>query len=236
MSTINASTGYSPFQLHMGRSPHIIPPLLVPTLANIPCEHALTVEKIINSIHTDVTEAKDNLIHAKVTMAHPNELRGCEEKYEVGNLVMLSTLHRRQEYKWHGEKCVAKFFPCFDGLFEITDCHPKASTYTLDMPNTPNMYHTYHTSELKRHVANDPVLFPSCKFSRPGPVLAPGSPEEFHIDQIINSWKRGQGNQYLVRWTGYGPEHDHWLPGWELEDCEALDRWLEAEGHGSGTW
>jgi hypothetical protein len=32
--------------------------------------------------------------------------------------------------------------------------------------------------------------------------------------------------QYLVRWRGYGPEDDRWLPGWELDDCEALDLWL----------
>jgi hypothetical protein len=43
----------------------------------------------------------------------------------------------------------------------------------------------------------------------------------------VDSRKRGHGRQYLVRWLGYGPEHDEWLPARELEECEALDRWLE---------
>jgi hypothetical protein len=29
-----------------------------------------------------------------------------------------------------------------------------------------------------------------------------------------------------VRWSGYSPEHDRWLAGSSLDDCEALDKWL----------
>ena len=29
--------------------------------------------------------------------------------------------------------------------------------------------------------------------------------------------------KYLIWWCGFGQEHDEWLPGSELEDCEALD-------------
>jgi hypothetical protein len=75
-----------------------------------------------------------------------------------------------------------------------------------------------------------PILFPSRELARPGPVLSPEGLEEYHVQQIIDSRKRGRGYQYLVRWTGYGPEHDRWLPGRELEDCEALDKWLNGEG------
>jgi hypothetical protein len=98
----------------------------------------------------DIDEAKDNLTHAKIAMAHyTNSNRGPKDKYKISDWVMLSTLHQRQEYKRRGEKHVAKFFLCFDGPFKITDCHPEASTYALDLPNSPNLFPTYHISELK---------------------------------------------------------------------------------------
>ncbi|KZP29547.1 hypothetical protein FIBSPDRAFT_727313 [Athelia psychrophila] len=37
-------------------------------------------------------------------------------------------------------------------------------------------------------------------------------------------------NEYLVRWVGEGPGDDLWLPARELQDCEALDVWLDAKG------
>ena len=55
--------------------------------------------------------------------------------------------------------------------------------------------------------------------------------EEFFVEKIIKDAKRGRGWRYLVRWKGYGQEDDSWLPGSELEDCEALDHWLEENPH-----
>ena len=55
--------------------------------------------------------------------------------------------------------------------------------------------------------------------------------EEYVIDHIVDARRAGRGHRYLVRWKGYGPEDDTWLPGKELRDCEALDRW-EAENGG----
>ena len=59
--------------------------------------------------------------------------------------------------------------------------------------------------------------------------------EEFLVQDIIDARRRGRGWQYLVRWVGYGPEHDRWLAGSALEDCEALDTWLDKEDSGEAT-
>ena len=100
------------------------------------------------------------------------------------------------------------------------------------MPNSPNAFPSHHASELKHHIPNDPILFPSCELPQPGPVVTSNGLEEYHIDSIIDSCRRGTGWQFLVRWTGYGPEEDRWLPGRELDDCEALDSWLASGGDG----
>ena len=139
---------------------------------------------------------------------------------------MLSTLHRRQEYKKKGEKRAAKFFPRYDGPYNITDVHTETSNYTLELPNSPNTFPTYHTSELKSFLPNDSDLFPSREVPQPQPVVTSGGLEEYHVEKIIDSRRRGKGWQYLVRWTGYGPEHDRWLAGSALDECAALDAWL----------
>jgi hypothetical protein len=53
---------------------------------------------------------------AKIAQAHyVNEHRCNDPDHKVGDLVMLSTLNRRQEHKQTGEKQVAKFMARFDG-------------------------------------------------------------------------------------------------------------------------
>ncbi|KZV86156.1 hypothetical protein EXIGLDRAFT_593544, partial [Exidia glandulosa HHB12029] len=107
MNTVNASTGFSGFQLKTGRSPRIIPPLLpLPADAT---QAEVDAHAIIQRLETDVKEAQDNLLAAKVRQAyHANEHRAPEDVYKVGDLVMLSTKHRRRNYKKGGKKRVAK--------------------------------------------------------------------------------------------------------------------------------
>jgi hypothetical protein len=138
---------------------------------------------------------------------------------------MLSTLHHRQEFKKKGEKWAAKFFPHFDGPYQIIDAHTVSSNYTLELPNSPNTYPTYPASELKPFLPNNTSLFPSHGLPRPDPILTPNGLEEYLVDEIIDSRKRGKCHQYLVRWSGYGPEHDRWLSSSALADCKALDIW-----------
>jgi hypothetical protein len=108
MNSVNASTGFSPFQLCL---PHIIPPL-VPDTPDMGTPAEIDAKMIISQISLDVEEAKDNLLQAKIFQAHyANQHRGKEPNYNIGNHVMLSMLHCRNEYKKKGEKCVAKFFP-----------------------------------------------------------------------------------------------------------------------------
>jgi len=149
---------------------------------------------------------------------------------------MLSTLHRRQEYKHKGEKRAAKFFPRYDGPYVIIDAHPETSNYTLELPNSPNTYPTYHASKLKPFLPNDPELFPTHEYEQPGPIVTNDGLEEFQVEEIVDSRRRGKGWQYLVRWSGYGPEHDRWLAGSAINDCAALDLWLDGGNLGTATW
>ena len=209
----------------MGRSPRLIPPI-TPAVRNK--ADKTDAARIVEQIKADVAEAKDNLLLAKLFQAdHSNRKRGPEDVYRVGDLVMLSTANRRKEYAQTGSGRSAKLFPRHDGPYPITEAFPQTSTYRVHIPNVPtNFCTTFHASQLKRYVANDPNLFPGRELARDGPIMLENGREEHVIERILDERKRGRGWQYLVRWKGYGLGDDEWLPRRELEEMVVLGEWL----------
>jgi hypothetical protein len=180
---------------------------------------------VLKRLENDINEAKDNLANAKVAQAfYANQTRGPEPNFRVGDKVKLSTFHRRAEYKKKGEHRVAKFMPRWE-VYKIVKAHPEFSTYTLDLPVSSKIDPTFHVSELAPYRENDNEKYPGRKFARPGPIINEDGDEEYEVEEIIDSRRRGRGWSYLVRWKGYGPEDDCWVARSLLEDCEALDVW-----------
>jgi hypothetical protein len=164
MNTVNASTGYSGFELRMGCSPKMIttwnPTEVVDSNPDLK-DAVSKVSEVLQRLKDNVEEAKDNLLALKFSQAfYANMARGEEEVFEIGEKVMLNTLNRQREYKNGKKGRVAKFMPRFDGLYTIMNIRPKVSTYTLDLPNQPHVFPTFHASQIRRHTSNDDVLFP----------------------------------------------------------------------------
>ena len=233
MNTTNKSTGYSPFQLRMGCSAQVIPPLVPKDPRDCTPEEERGRE-IVKRMETLTAEAQDNLLRAKISQAvQANKSRMLTFPFTVGARVVLSTLHRRHEYKKAGDLHVAKFMPRYDGPYTTIDVDKEHSTATLDLPNSPNSFPTFHTSVLRPYVENDATLFLGHEFGKPAPIQNDEGDEEYYVRDIIDGRKRGRGYQYLVRWVGYGPEEDRWIAGSELKDTEVLDVWLaKAKGEG----
>ena len=121
---------------------------------------------------------------------------GPEIPYYIGNLIMLSTKNRRWEYKSKYEKQMAKFFPRWDGPFNVTEVHTESSSYTLDIPS--HAYPVFHASQLKPHHVNDPVLFPTCELTQPGLILTADGLKEYTINKILDVHHHGCRWQFLV--------------------------------------
>ena len=222
MNTVNASTGFTPFQLRFGKSPRLLPPLI---RHDNETDEETTAAEIITWLSTLEAMAQDNLLTAKIRQAsQANKQRDPSFPFHVGERVLLSTFNRRREYKAGEQPRVAKFMPRFDGPYRILATDENHSTVTLDMPNTPHIFPIFHTSELRVFRENDATLFPS-RASHPPPPITINGEQEFYIDKIVDERRQGRRKQYLVRWRGEGPENDKWLQASEVEDCEALDRW-----------
>jgi hypothetical protein len=95
MNSVNSSTSYSGFQLLMGRSPRLIPPLL-PANGNNETTEDKRATELIEQLKWDVDNAKDHLLEAKCLQAfYANRDRSPEDSFKIGDRVMLSTLHCR---------------------------------------------------------------------------------------------------------------------------------------------
>ncbi|KAM4056914.1 chromatin organization modifier domain-containing protein [Hirsutella rhossiliensis] len=48
--------------------------------------------------------------------------------------------------------------------------------------------------------------------------------QEYEAEQILDTRKQGQQQEYLVKWKGYGPEENTWEPTKHLTHCGSLLR------------
>ena len=122
-----------------------------------------------------------------------------------------------------------KFLPRFIGPFQVKEqIGPVA--FRLDVPTTMKTTHNvFHVSLLK------PFKLREGEAIIPEPIVVNGE-EEFVVEALKgrrlktratkNKKHRKQVTQkyeYLVRWEGYGKEHDQWVTETELKrNCEEL--------------
>lgn len=231
MNTINASTGYSPFQLRQGFSPRLIPPLVPPAEAEDQTAEgteALRAMELLSQLQRDVADAQDALLAAKTRQAHhANRHRAAEDVFQVGDQVMLSTRNRRREYKAGHPGRAAKFMPRFDGPYFIIAANPAKSVYTLELPDSRQTFPGFHASQLKRYIPNDDGRFPERALDRPEPIDAERN--IYEVSRIVDERRRGRGWQYLVEWAGYGEQGREWKSGHELKQTarDVLRDWQQ---------
>jgi hypothetical protein len=144
MNTINTFTSFTPFMLKSGHSPCLIPPLIAPGSHKTSTDsnpsplirsdtevHAPTSDgentflTVINQIASDLLDAKDSLMAAKISQAHQTN-KDCAPvpTFNVGNRVLLAMASCRREYMQSKDGRVAKFMPRFDGPFKVTHVYP----------------------------------------------------------------------------------------------------------------
>lgn len=190
MNTINSSTRFSPFQLWMGQSPHVIPPLIRSPEGEV--EDIQAVD-IVERLRLDVMEVQDNMLHAKISQSlSANEHHSNEFPFEKGHWVVLSMLHRQCDYKAKGEKWVAKFMPQYGGPYKVTNMVPDISTITVEMPNSPNTFPVFHTSQALPFMENNKELFLSREQDHPDPIIIEGE-DKYYVDHP-GSAQMGEGN------------------------------------------
>ena len=113
-----------------------------------------------------------------------------------------------------------KLAPRWVGPFKVLE-RIGSLAYRLDFPETMRIHNVFHISVLKRYHSDGRV-------QPPLPEVIDDEPE-WEIERILKHRlvKRGRKTkvEYLVKFVGYGPEHNLWQ--WDTQHCEqtVMDYW-----------
>lgn len=187
-NTVRRSTGFSPVQLVFGRRLRTLPGIAHPPSflqTSIPTRADRTLAADRQDLW--LAEARDNLLLSKHRMAlHANRHRRPEVVYKVGDWVWLDTHNRLKEFQaGNGEFRAAKFFPRFQGPYQIQEANPTLSVYRLHMND--QTYPKFHGHLLKPYLSSSRFHQTSPLIPQPHSDLSlPSSAQHYRILQILD--------------------------------------------------
>ena len=219
-SSISSSMGFTPFKLNYGHMPRIMEHVGEGKPSEAP-----GVKMFVHQALENLAMAHDAIIESRITQTyHTNKRKGVAPKFEVGDLIYLSTQNLSMP-KRHARKLIPKYI----GPIKVLRQDTMSDMYTLDLPTelkAQRIHPTFHIRVLRQHEPNDDALFPKQDMQAFYDV---GNEEEVEwvIDGVLAHRWAGTKVKFLVRWN-LGDST------WELyahcKDLKALDRYLKIQG------
>ena len=213
-NAVNVVTSYAPFFLNSGDHP-IVPSILLH--GRDASSHVEAVQTMVDRMETALEEAQANLsVAANWAKAYADASQR-EEKYEVGDEVVLATRHLRVK-----EHLPVKLYRWWIGPFIIAKVISPVA-YRLNLPPHWRIHPVFHLSNLKRYYLPE-------EFERverpPSPVVA-DSEEEFEVEAILRHKGSGTRRLYQVPWKGYPITEASWEPESHLRNApQILEEYL----------
>ena len=150
-----------------------------------------------------------------------------EVSYKEGDKVLLST--KNLKFKATGKP---KFAPKWVGPFEVIkvigarapvgqENSPVdgVTAVKLKLPPLMRVHPVFHVSLVKPyHDGMFPKPLQPLEFDTDGAPL-------WDIECILQQRQRAYKTEYLIRWKGFGPEHDTWVPAADVSNTQHLVNW-----------
>ena len=195
-SSVNASTGYSPFYLMYGQHPIVPAALLQPQSGSSPA-----VDDFLHLIANTLDKAKNNLKSAQNKMKKQADTKRRELEFQVGNKVLLSTQNLK-----HLAGDAKKLWPKYIGPFEVLERIGEQS-YRLNLPEEYKIHDVFHVSLLKPYHESH-----SNQETRPPPLFFSSGQPEWEVEDVLRRKGVGRNIRYEVKWKGYPESENTWEP------------------------
>lgn len=207
---VHSSTQETPFMLDTGRHPRMgFEP-------NTPESKYETVNEFKERMATSLDEAKSALAKAKDEMAkYYNRRREPTPEFQPGDKVYLDASDIKTTRP--SRKLAHRYL----GPYEVERA-VGSNAYRLKLPRSMKALHPVFNVVKLMAAPPDPI---SGRHPNPPPDPEIVEGEEHHeIEEIINSRIYRNKVQYLVKWKGYGYEHNEWVPESNVAAPEAVAR------------
>jgi hypothetical protein len=195
----NKATGSTPFRLNYGQDPQT--PLSLDLEARLP-----TAADFVGEMRSGLVMAKKALAAAQSRQKDQHDKGRKEQILEVGQQVLLNA----RNLKFKNSKG-RKLMPQWLGPFKVTE-RIGLLAYRLQLPPTLPVHDVFHTSLLRPFHSDGRYQPP------PLPVAVAGE-LEYLVEEVIAHRGEGRLRRYLVKWTGYGAEHNSWEPARNLTNA-----------------
>lgn len=199
-SSVQESTGFSPFYLNSGQHPTMITDLQFEQQ-----QPNLAVNELLQRLQADVLAAQQSIREAQQRQTTAANKHRRDVTYVVGDKVLLSTVNFSQE-----AGLSKKFKQPWIGPFVVEQVRPPVNC-VLTLPATMRIFNVFHVSLLKPYVESE--------HQQPLPMPAAvhiSADQEYVVERII---KRSRmiiegvmRDVYLVKWLNFDSSENTWEP------------------------
>ena len=215
-SSVQASTGFSPFYLNSGREVQV--PLDRAIAGLRPSPNPVATERI-ERLRRDLARARSNIAAAQVRQAKYADQHRRDVKFAVGDRVLLSTDHLRMV---GSDRRTPKFACKYLGPFKVVRV-VNDNAYELDLPAPLRIHPVLNASRLKEY-RDGSSLFGSRPPAnqRPPPETVENGAEVYEVESILAHRGSGARAQFLVKWRGYPDWESTWQSRRTLGDARQV--------------
>jgi hypothetical protein len=216
----NESIHSTPFFVNYGQSP------LTPVLAELRSREAPTAEEFAKAWQSGVERARHFMRLAQERQQRYANQHRRDVAYEVGSWVLLSTRNLKLKSGVASRKLLPRFIGPFKVL-KLVGSSAKQVAVELELPTSMSRVHpVFHVALLKPYLQSRERAL---KRMAPAPVDWLDDEPLYRVEALVNHRDRrfGKGKprrEYLVKWEGYGTEHNTWEPRSHLLTCDDLLR------------
>jgi hypothetical protein len=207
-----ASIDNTPFYMVYGKHP------LMPAEVNIP-EKNPAASRFIRKMETVIKSARKHWATVQQKMKAREDVHRRTLEIKVGDLVLLNTANIRRNNK----DGIRKLMPRWIGPFPVKAMKGEVNVQ-LELPKEWNRMHdVFHISLVKPYQQREgDNVTPDAK--PPPPIDWLDNEPLWEVESIVGHERSGTGRRqnikFLVRWKGYGPEHDTLEPRKNLMGSE----------------